>query len=176
MNQIILAVDDQGNFLEYIPKEVGHTGLGRRHWAITVLIYNSKGMVLLQRRKHKVFNDVWDFTASTHLLHKQNNTDETIEEATKRALKDEYDIENVNLKNIGEFNYFAKDGDLCENEHCYMIVGQFDGEVRMNPKVGYEYKWVSKKDFLQDALKNPQNYAPWVIEGAKILKQAEFFN
>ena len=48
-----MAVDDQGKFLEYIPKEVGHTEQGRRHLAITVLLYNSKGEVLLQKRKHK---------------------------------------------------------------------------------------------------------------------------
>ena len=45
--QVILAVDDQGNFTgEYIPKEVGHTGEGKRHLAITVLIYNNRDQVL----------------------------------------------------------------------------------------------------------------------------------
>ena len=42
-NQIILVSDEKGNFTgEYIPKEMGHTGLGKRHLAITVLIYNKK--------------------------------------------------------------------------------------------------------------------------------------
>ncbi|MBI2018114.1 NUDIX domain-containing protein [Candidatus Daviesbacteria bacterium] len=174
--QIILAVDDNGKFLKYIPKELGHTGEGKRHLAITVLLYNSTGQFLLQRRKHQIFDNLWDLTASTHPLHQADSTDETFEEATFRALKNEYDIENISLKRMGEFNYFAKDGDFCENEHCCLLVGEYNGEVKMNPDVGYEYKWVNKKEFLQDIEANPQKYAPWAVEGVKVLKEAGFFN
>src|SRR3989338_617418 len=116
--QTILACDDKGKFLEYIPKMVGHTGEGRRHIAITVLIYNSKNEVLLQKRKHRVFDDIWDFSASTHPLHSEIG-DETLEEASLRALKQEYGIEKVKLDTLGSFNYFAKVGKLCENEHDF---------------------------------------------------------
>lgn len=168
--QIILACDDDGNFLEYIPKEKGHSGEGKRHLAITVLLYNNKGQVLLQRRKHKVFNNIWDFTASTHPLHKADGADESLEETTLRALKHEYDIEGISLKNIGSFNYYAQIGELCENEHCVMMIGEYNGQLKLNKNVGYEYKWVKKEEFLNDIEKNPQNYAPWVIEGAKLIK------
>lgn len=171
MAQIILACDDQGNFLEYIPKEVGHIGEGRRHLAITALIYNNKGEVLLQRRKHQVFDNIWDFTASTHPLH-TNDGDETLDEATRRCLKTEWGITEIGeIRVMGEFNYFAKAGELCENEHCAMIVGEYNGEVNMSPEVGYEYKWVDKEEFLKDIQSNPQKYAPWAIEGVKILKK-----
>lgn len=81
-NQIILACDDQGNFTgEYIPKEVGHTGNGKRHLAITVLLYNNQGQVLLQRRKHQVFDDIWDITGATHPLH-TDDEDESLKQAT----------------------------------------------------------------------------------------------
>lgn len=177
MGQIILACDDEGNFLEYIPKVVGHTGEGRRHLAITVLVYNSKGQVLLQRRKHKVFDNIWDFTASTHPLHKEGEQDETFEQATLRALKDEYDIESsIKLENLGSFNYFAKWNSHCENEHCAMMVGEYDGEIKMDPAVGYEYKWINKREFLKDVESNPQQYTPWVIDGMKILEQKGFFH
>lgn len=64
--QIILACDEQGVFTgEYIPKEIGHTGKGKRHLAITVLLENSKGEVLLQRRKHQIFDGIWDLTGAT---------------------------------------------------------------------------------------------------------------
>lgn len=177
--QIILACDDKGNFLEYIPKEVGHTGEGRRHLAITVLIYNNKGQVLLQKRKHKVFDNIWDFTASTHPLHKQNGSNESLEEALKRALKDEYDIDNITIQKAGEFNYFAPyhtvQGDLCENEHDHLFIGEYNGEVNLNPDVAYEFKWVDKKEVLEDMEKNPHKYSAWSKMGLKILKQAGFF-
>ena len=171
-SQIILAVDDSGNFLEYIPKELGHTGEGKRHLAIAVLLFNSKGQVLLQKRKHKIFDNTWDITGATHPLHRENGSDESLEEATWRCLEDEFGIkEKIPLKNLGFFNYFAQYGEFCENEHCTMMVGEYDGEVNMNSDVSYEYKWMDKTNFLKDIEQNPKNYTPWAIEGVKVFKR-----
>lgn len=176
MDQIILACDDEGRFLEYIPKSLGHTGEGRRHLAITVLLYNSKGQVLLQRRKHKVFDNIWDFTASTHPLHQEDGQDETFEQATLRALKYEYDIEDISLKELEAFNYFAKIGNLCENEHDHLLIGEYNGEVKLNSDVAYEYKWMNKQELLKDMEENSEKYSPWSQEGLKVLKNTGFFN
>jgi isopentenyl-diphosphate delta-isomerase len=179
-DQIILACDDQGQFLEYIPKSVGHTVKGRRHLAITVLLYNSNGQVLLQRRKHKVFDNIWDFTASTHPLHREDGTDETLEEATLRALQDEYGIEEVKLKTAGSFNYFAPyrtvGGDLCENEHDYILTGEYNGEIKLNPDIAYEAKWVDKAEMQKDMEANSNKYSKWAQESLRVLKQTGFFN
>lgn len=170
-NQIILAVDEVGNFLEYIPKEIGHTGEGRRHLAIAVLLTNSQNQVLLQKRKHQIFDNIWDLTGATHPLHKQDGSDETLEEATCRCLNEEFGIEEkLILENRGFFNYFAQYGDFCENEHCAMMVGEYNGEVKLDPQIGYEYKWMEKQEFLKDLQLNPQNYTPWAIEGVKVLE------
>lgn len=177
MNQIILAVDDNGKFLEYIPKMKGHTGEGRRHLAIVVLLFNSKGEVLLQKRKHKIFDNVWDMTAATHPLHRIDGSDETLEEAAWRCLEVEFGIkEKMPLQNKGFFNYFAPyrtvRGDFCENEHCAMMVGEYNGELKLHPASGYGYKWTGKEDFLKDISQNPEDYTPWAIEGLKkFLKQ-----
>lgn len=168
--QIILACDDQGNFEEYIPRAVGHTGQGRQHLAITVLLYNSQGQVLLQRRRHKVFDNVWDFTGATHPVHRTDGKDETVEDATRRCLEDEYNItEDIDLKNLGFFNYFQTYGQFCENEHCAMVVGEYNGDFKLNKEAGYGFKWMDKKEFLKDVENNPQNYTPWVLEGIKLL-------
>src|SRR3989344_2110931 len=138
--QIIQAVDDSGKFLRYITKEEAHKGNGIHHLAITVFVFNSRGQLLLQKRKHQVFDNFWDNTASTHQLHLQNGYDETDEEATLRTLGREYGIKNLELRSIGGFNYFEKYGDLCENEYCKLLVGTYDGEIKLNPEVGYSYK------------------------------------
>ncbi|TSC66304.1 MAG: isopentenyl-diphosphate delta-isomerase [Microgenomates group bacterium Gr01-1014_80] len=177
VEQIILGADENGNFTgEYFPKSVGHTGKGKRHLAITVLIFNGKGEVLLQKRKHKVFDNIWDMTASTHQLHREDGTDETDEEATLRALEVEYGIKEVALENLGGFNYFAKYGEYCENEHDKLLIGEYNGEVNLNPEVGYEYKWMPKEEFLKDIEENPDNYTPWAIACVPVLKKAGFFN
>lgn len=168
--QVILAVDDDGKFLEYISKEAGHKGKGKRHLAITVLLYNSQGQVLLQKRKHQIFDNVWDFTGATHPLHKIEGADESLIEATLRCLRVEWGISEVkSLSEKGVFNYSAQDKEYSENEYCYLMVGEYEGEVKLDPEVGYEYKWMSKREFLKDVQNNPQNYAPWVIEGVKLL-------
>lgn len=180
MSQIIIVCDDQGIPTgEYIPKKEGITGEGKKHLAVSVLLINGNNEVLLQKRKHLVFDNLWDLTASTDLSHFENK-DESLEEAADRCLKREYDINNINgLKKLGGFSYFAPyhtvQGDFCENEYDIILTGEYDGEVKMNPEVGYEYKWVDKEEFLKDIDQNPQNYTPWAIEGVKVLKQKGFF-
>lgn len=173
MDQRIIVCDDNGTPTgEYVPKEVGHTGDGKHHLAITVLLVNNQGQVLLQKRKHKRFDNLWDLTGATDLYHLENRNDETLEQATLRCIKKEYDIYSIsNLKNLGGFNYFARWNGMCENEYCVMMTGEYDGEIKMDPNVGYGYKWVDKEEFLKDIEDNPQNYTPWAIEGAKILKK-----
>lgn len=175
-NQTIIVCDDEGNPTgEYIPKSDGITGEGKHHLAITVLLQNKEGKVLMQKRKHLVFDNLWDFTGSTDNSHFKDGTNETFEQATRRCLKREYDInEVINLRNLGGFNYFAKDGDHCENEYCAMMVADYDGPVNLNPEVGYTYEWREKMDLLNDVATNPSNYAPWVVEGIKVLKQVGF--
>lgn len=177
MGQILLLSDDYGKFTGvYAPKEECHKGNGHRHLAITVLVENGKGEVLLQLRKHRVFDKIWDFTGSTNLLHRADGTDESFEDATLRCLKEEYEIvEKVPLRNLGSFNYFARYGPLCENEHCAMMVGEYSGPLNLNPTDGYEYKWMPKAEFLKDVKRNPQKYTPWVIPGVKVLEKAGFF-
>lgn len=175
--QIILECDNNGKFTgSYIPKEEGHTGKGKRHLAITVLLYNDKEEVLLQKRKHRVFDNIWDLTGATHPLHLSSGQDETFEEATQRCLKREYDIiEGVQLENVGTFNYFAQYGALCENEHCAILIGEYNGKLDLNPEVGYGYKWINKTDFLKDIKNHPENYSTWAIESTKILEKVGFF-
>lgn len=173
--QTILVSDDQGRFTgEYIPKEVGHRGAGKRHLAITVLLINNKEEVLLQKRKHQVFDDIWDITGATHPLHREDGSDETFEEATIRCLEREYGISDVKVKKIGEFNYFAQDGQRCENEHCAMMIGEYNGPLNLNPEVGYEYKWLPKSEFLADIEKDPNKYSRWAQEGVKILQKSSW--
>lgn len=176
MDQRIIVCDDNGIPTgEYVYKEAGHTGDGKHHLAITVLLVNRQGQVLLQKRKHKRFDGLWDLTGATDLCHFEDGNDETFDQATLRCIKNEYGIDNIsNLRNLGGFNYFARWDGMCENEHCVMMIGEYDGKVEMDPSVGYEYKWVSKEEFIKDIESKPQNYTPWAIEGVKILKQMGF--
>jgi isopentenyl-diphosphate Delta-isomerase len=174
-DQIIIGVDKDGNPTgEYFPKEEGHTGEGKRHLAVTVVLYNDTGEVLIQLRKHKVFDRVWDLAPSTHQLHKPSGKDETDEQAALRALKREYGITKIKLKTIGGFNYFAQYGELCENEYDKLLIGEYNGEVILNKEIAYDCRWMEKEEFFEDIAGNPKRYTPWAVKAAEILKEIDF--
>src|SRR5690242_5312806 len=130
--QILLACDDEGQFTgQYVRRDIAHAGDGRRHLAIAVLLYNRRGEMLLQRRRHALFDDVRDITGATHPHRLADGTQEPLEEAALRCLRDEYGVTLARLSEVGAFVYFARDpgGLHCENEHCTLYVGQYDGPV-----------------------------------------------
>src|SRR5579864_2189064 len=120
-DQKLLLVDNNDTFLgEYTEKELCHTGNGKHHRAFVVVVFNDANQILLQKRKHKRFDNVWDVAAISHVLHLSDH-DETYEEAALRSLKTEMDIPEISLQKIGAFNYFARYGTQCENEYCAIL-------------------------------------------------------
>jgi isopentenyl-diphosphate delta-isomerase len=168
--QELLLVDKNDNFLgKYAPKSRCHIGTGLHHRAFTFLILNSKGEILLQDRKHQIWDHYWDITAS-HPIHKEDGADETYEQAASRCLKREWGVD-FPIKKLFGFNYFAKyQNNLCENEYCAVLLGKYDGEVYPNLEVAYGYKWVPLDELLKDFKIHPENYTPWLIKALEEYK------
>lgn len=172
-NQTLLLVDDRDNFSgEYAKRVDCHIGKGLHHRAFVVLVENNNGKILMQKRKHKLWNNFWDTTAISHPLHLKDR-DESYVEAANRALKDEMGIESVKLVNVGGFNYFAQFGAKCENEYCAILVGEYNGPVNASKDLVYEYKWIPKKDFIDECIKENPSYTPWAILTGKFLKKGQ---
>ena len=161
--QMLILVNESDKLLEkYAPKSKCHTGKELHHRAFTVLILNKKGKVLLQKRKHKLWDGFWDLTNS-HPLHKDNKN-ESYHQAVTRCLKKEWGIE-IPVKKLFGFNYFAKyKKNFCENEYCLFLVGEHNGSVHPNPEVAYGYKWRRLKVLLDDIKIHLGNYTPWTIK------------
>ncbi len=169
MSKVIL-VDNWDKKLGYGSLEEAHTGKGKRHRAFVTLLFNDKDQVLLQKRKHRLFDGFWDLTAVSHPL-QINGKAESYQLASDRALKKEMGIRHVGVNKVGAFNYFAKDGKYCENEYCAILTGQYGGKFKENAKEVYGTKWVRYYDFIQDVSKNPSLYTPWARETVKIFKR-----
>lgn len=169
MDQILLLVDEKDNFLGYASRSQCHAGRGRRHRAFVTLLFDSQNQVTLQKRKHRLFDNLWDLTAISHPLHLDDGHDETYQEASDRALKKEMGIESVSVKKVGAFNYFAQDGQNCENEYCAILTGKYDGQYQPNQDAVYEVKKMAFEEFLTDVKTNPQKYAPWAVLAVKEL-------
>lgn len=166
----LVLVDENGKKIGYGTYDKCHTGRGRRHRAFVTLLFDKDDNVLLQRRKHRLFDGLWDLTAISHPLH-INGRDESYQEASNRALQKEMSISNVRISEIGAFNYFAKDGENCENEYCAILAGNFDGAYKPNKNEVYETKEVNFQEFLTDIEKNPKKYTRWAVLASKILRE-----
>lgn len=173
-HQTLLACDERGTFHgQYVEREVAHTGAGVRHLAIAVQIWNGRGEVLLQKRKHRLFDGLWDVSGATHPLHRADQPDETPEEATARCLEREYGIVGVPAEAIGAFNYYAPDGERCENEHCILFIARYDGPVQASDDVAYGCQWMPLAELIQDVERQPERYTPWAIESVPLLRASE---
>lgn len=168
--QKIALVDNNDKFLGFEELNRAHFGDGKHHRGFSTLIFDSRGRVLLQKRKHKIFDGFWDFTVASHPVRNGRGV-ETYQQASDRALETELGIGHVDVKSVYEINYFAKDGQNAENEFCPVLVGRWAGRHVPNLDVVYETKWVTLENLLDDISKNPKKYTPWAMKSLVVLKK-----
>ena len=141
---------------------------GKLHRCFSILILNSKGEILIQKRAETKYHSpgLWSNTCCSH-----PRPNEKIIEAAKRRLKEEMGIETV-LNEIFKFSYRAKIGNLIENEIDHVFFGRFDGNPIVNKKEVGDWRWINLKDLKKDLKENPEKYTFWF---RKILENANKF-
>lgn len=146
-----------------------HLGDGILHRAFTIFVFNGKGDVLVQRRGRRKFlwPCFWEASCSGHPY----IGDELLAKAGKR-LSEELGI-SIELAVTGEFQYRAAYKDVgSENELCFVLTGNHDGEVRPDPREVSEYKWIEMGELEADIANNREQYAPWLIIGLDVVAGA----
>ena len=144
---------------------------GLLHRAISVLIFNSKGEMLLQRRALKKYRSpgLWTNTCCSHPY-----PFEIPEDAASRRLNEEMNIESK-LNFAFKFIYKTEfSNGLIENELDHVFIGYSDETPHLNTDEAVAFRWVTIKDLQRDIEKNPENYTVWfkiIIE--EHLKQVE---
>jgi isopentenyldiphosphate isomerase len=96
---------------------------------------------------------------------------ESYQEAAARCVKTEFGVSGISFRKIGAFNYFAPQGGKCENEHCAVLVGKYDGKVKANHKVAYGFRWATLNETLAEIRRKPQSFVIWARLGAKVLRK-----
>jgi len=144
---------------------------GLLHRAISVLIFNSKGEMLLQRRALKKYHSpgLWTNTCCSHPY-----PFEIPEDAASRRLNEEMNIESK-LNFAFKFIYKTEfSNGLIENELDHVFIGYSDETPHLNTDEAVAFRWVTIKELQRDIEKNPENYTVWfkiIIE--EHLKQVE---
>lgn len=145
---------------------------GKLHRAFSVLIFNKKGEMLIQKRAKTKYHSggLWTNTCCSHPRPK-----ETLKKAVKRRLKEEMGIECKDLKKIFSFIYKVKVGNLIEHEFDHVFLGKFEGNPKPNKKEVEDWKWISPKELKREMKKNPQKYTPWFKIILKKMEKLGFF-
>ena len=157
MAEDIILVDEQDNPVGAGEKMDVHRK-GLLHRAFSILIYNSKCEILLQRRAASKYHcpGLWTNTCCSH-----PRPGEELIAAAQRRLKEEMGID-VPVKETGqEFIYKVRVGELTEHEYDHILCGNFDGEPILNPEEADDWKWISLKELGGDAMAFPEKYTPW---------------
>lgn len=157
----VILVDANDNEIGTEEKLLAHR-LGRLHRAFSVLIFNSQGKLLLQKRAEDKYHcgGLWSNTCCSH-----PRSGESLKDAAHRRLKEEMgmDSENCELKEVFSFRYcvdFANG--LTENELDHVFVGISNKIPIPNRKEVSEFKWVNLDELKADILANPTHYTPWL--------------
>lgn len=164
----VILVDEHDNELGTMEKMEAHRK-GVLHRAFSILVFNSKGEILMQRRSTKKYHSggLWTNTCCSHPL-----PQETMASATRRKLMQEMGID-VETRFVYKFIYRAHlDGNLIEHEVDHVFFGYFDGEPMINTDEVDEWRFATIGDLKADMSARPDEYTHWfklIIHNPKIL-------
>ena len=157
MPEQIILVDKNDNQIGVGEKMQVHQ-TGQLHRAFSILVFNSKGELLLQQRAKNKYHcpGIWANTCCSH-----PRVGEELEDAIHRRLQEEMGFD-CPLKEIDSFIYQAKfDNGLTEHEYDHVFVGQYDRDYKFNPDEVEDAQWITMDKLKDDIVKNPDKYAPW---------------
>lgn len=153
----VVLVDEQDNVLGDMEKMEAHRE-GLLHRAISVLVFNSRGEWLLQRRNPQKYHSkgLWSNTCCTHPF-----PGETYDLAASRRLYEEMGM-NTRLKDEFTFIYKAQlDSGLTEHELDHVFVGTDDSQPILNLEEVVDFKWISTQQLEKELNDFPAKYSAW---------------
>ncbi len=162
----VILVDEHDNETGTMEKMEAHQK-GLLHRAFSIVIFNSKGEMLLQQRAAEKYHSggLWTNACCSH-----PQPGETLEEAGKRKLLQEMGFV-CDLNYSHKFIYKVElDNHLTEYEWDYVLIGYYDGAPSVNPGEAQSWKYQSLESIRKDAEQNPDTYTCWF---KLMLKQPE---
>jgi isopentenyl-diphosphate delta-isomerase len=154
----IVLVDELGREKGLMGKTEAHEK-GLLHKAISVIIFNAKGEMLIQQRAFSKYHwaGIWSNTCCSH-----PRAGESFEEAASRRLREELGIVTP-LKKEFHFTYMAKDeaSGLTEHEYDWVFTGVYNDKFDFNKQEINDVRWISREQLLNELETTPQKYSFW---------------
>lgn len=156
MDNVIL-VDQHDAEIGTMEKMEAHRS-GSLHRAFSVVIFNSEGQMLLQKRSRNKYHSggLWTNACCSH---PQPNEDTL--EAAQRRLKEELGIDLLPDYSHKFIYRVSLDNDLIEHECDHVFIGRFDGDIEQNPDEIEDWKFMDLDELRADMVRNPDRYTYW---------------
>ncbi len=155
--ELVVVVDEHDNAIGLAPKLDAHR-TGVLHRAFSVMVVDSHGRLLLQRRAFEKYHSGgrWANTCCGH-----PRAGESVVEAAERRLTEEMGI-SCTLMPATSFIYRADVGaGLIEHELDHLLIGRFDGDPHPATEEVVEWRWWSLDEVTRDLGAHPDAYAAW---------------
>lgn len=167
MEEKVVLVNENNEVLGTMSKMEAHEK-GLLHRAISILIYNSRGEMLIQQRAKTKYH--WPLIWSNAVCsHPRENED--FQEAAQRRLHEELNIK-CSLEEVYRFIYKATDEQtgLIEHEYDVVFKGVYDEEIPFNPDEIESIRWITLDCLSQEIENEPEKFSFWFKEILKNLK------
>jgi len=163
--QYIAQVDKNDNVLGKIEKWEAHKK-GVLHRAFTMILYY-RDKIILQHRKHPVFDGYFDLSFSSHQIFIHDKLEDDLTTIYK-TLKREWNLDKSGLiaepKKMGQIYYKTKDPQsvFYDHEIDYIYEGTLSKLPNPNYNFAYGFSLVEKKLITDNRLPTTKLLAPWV--------------
>ncbi len=156
-DQLIL-VNSEDDELGSADKLSCHDGNGVLHRAFSVLLFNAKGELLIQKRANekRLWGGFWSNSCCSH-----PRKGETMDEACDRRMLEELGV-RAKLRYLYKFEYHANFGNLgAEHELCWVYIGRCDDEPKINVNEASEWRHIAPENLEAELKSAPETYTPW---------------
>lgn len=158
MQEFVVIVDEKDQELWILEKLEAHKNGGHLHRAFSVLVFNSKGELLIQQRNLEKYHCPW-LWANTTCSHPRQG--ESYLNAAHRRLYEEMGFD-CPLEEKFHFIYRAEfDNGLTEYEFDRVFFWSYEGGVFPNWEEVVNYRWISWDELKQEIEQNSEIFAPW---------------
>jgi isopentenyl-diphosphate Delta-isomerase len=158
LEERVILVDPSDSPLGTAEKLEAHRR-GLLHRALSVVVVNPLGQVLMQRRAAGKYHSagLWANTCCSH-----PRPGEPTEDAARRRLLQEMGVE-CDVEPVGSVLYRAPVGhDLIEHEYDHVFLGRWEGTPRPDPEEVQAWRWVDPAELRRALRHRPDRFAAWV--------------